>query len=164
MDQVTEKVVRLCRPCAGAAYQENMSHVTCGLHQQNLGGISTDYACPHLGRHFVVDAYVKYLDVIVMSSITSELAMAVLRQLLGQHGVSKMIVSNNGAQFTSLELGQFCKVNVIKHFSLPHHPSTNGQAVCFIDTFNCSPLELKCEGDVGHIVDEFLLTYSMMLS
>jgi len=70
-----------------------------------------------------VDAYTKYLDVTVTSSMTSELAVAVLCQLFGQHGVSKTTVSDNGAQFTSFKLGQFCKVNVIKHFFLLlHHP------------------------------------------
>jgi hypothetical protein len=87
--------------------------------------IHTDFACPHLGQHFliVVDAYSKHLDVTVMPSTTSQLAVAVLCQLFGQHGVSETTVSDNGAQFTPLEIGQFCKVNAIHHFfSLPHRP------------------------------------------
>jgi len=37
----------------------------------------------------------------------------------------------------------------------------NGQGIHFVDTFNRGPLELKWEGEVGHIVDAFLLAYSM---
>jgi len=86
--------------------------------------IHTDFAFPHLGCHFiVVDAYSKYLNITVMSSTTSRLAVAVLHQLFDQHGVSKTIASDNRAQFSSLEFEQFCKANAIKHFfSLPHHP------------------------------------------
>jgi transposase InsO family protein len=137
-------------------------HVTHGLHQQKLGGISTDFTFPHLGWHFIaMDAYSKYRDITVMSSMTLRLAVAVLHQLFGQHGVSKMNVSDNGAQFTLLEFGQFCKANVIKHFfSLPHHPQSNGKAIHFVDTFNRGPLELKWK-EVGHIADASPLAYNM---
>jgi hypothetical protein len=65
-------------------------------------------------------------------------------------------------QLDSLKFGQYSKVNAISHFfSLLHHPLSNGQAVSFIGTFRHGPLQLKWEGDVGHIVDTYLLAYSM---
>ena len=49
---------------------------------------------------------------------------------------SEQVVSDNGAQFTSEIFQQFLRGNGIKHVrAAPHHPSTNGEAERFVQTF-----------------------------
>ena len=51
-----------------------------------------------------------------------------LLEVLGIFGISDVIVSDNGPQFTSHEVRVFCEQNGICHKTLPpHHPATNGQ-------------------------------------
>ena len=52
------------------------------------------------------------------------------------YGIPTQLVSDNGPQFTSEEFASFMKRNGIKHIrSAPYHPSTNGTAERFVQTF-----------------------------
>jgi len=69
-------------------------------------------------------------------------------------------VSDNGTQFTSHELKEFCKTNAINHIlSPPYHPQSNGWAEPFVDTFKRGLHKLQGEGSMDEILDTFLLTY-----
>jgi hypothetical protein len=85
-----------------------------------------------------------------------------LRKLCAQQGVPETIVSDNGTQFTSHELKEFCKANAVSYIlSPPYHPQSNGRAERFVDTFKRGLLKLRGEGDVDKILDTFLLAYRM---
>ncbi len=77
----------------------------------------------------VVDAYSKWPEVIQMSSTMSQNTIEALRALFARYGLPEQIVSDNGAQFTSQEFCDFVEA------SAPYHPSTNGQAKRFVQTF-----------------------------
>ena len=71
-----------------------------------------------------------------MSSTTSLKTIEELRKLFGRYGLPKQLVTDNGPQFISSEFREFMKSNGIKHIrSAPYHPSSNGQAEWFIQTF-----------------------------
>ena len=74
------------------------------------------------------------------------------------YGIPRQLVS---PQFTSTEFQDFIKGNGIKHIrSAPYHPSTNGQAECFIRTFKRSVKAGQESGlSVKHRVWNFLLMY-----
>lgn len=64
----------------------------------------------------LVDAYSKWLDGIMMSSITSVNTVEKL-QLIFATRLPKMIVTDNGSSFTSHEFQAFCKMNGIQHIT-----------------------------------------------
>ena len=67
---------------------------------------------------------------------TAEKTTVELRRVFATHGLPEQLVSDNGSQFTADVFQQFLKGNGIKHVrSAPHHPSTNGEAERFVQTF-----------------------------
>ena len=73
-----------------------------------------------------VDAHSKWLDVQVISFITTAKTIEKLRTLFSNHGLPNKIVTDNGPSFTSEEFKVFMKKNGIKHAtSAPYHHSSN---------------------------------------
>ena len=83
----------------------------------------------------VVDAHSKWVEVIVMSSTTSEKTITELRKLLAAHGIPEQLVSGNSHQFVSTEFDVFLKANGIQDICSTHHPQSNGEAKRFVQTF-----------------------------
>jgi hypothetical protein len=109
----------------------------------------------------VVDAHSEWPEVIPMQTITSERTIAALRSLFATHGLPEQLVSDNGRQFASEEFQQFCKTNGIKHILVaPYHPSSNGKAERFVQTFKAAMNKGQKEGkDWEKNLATFLLTY-----
>ena len=65
-------------------------------------GIHIDFAGPFMGKMFliVVDSNSKWIEVEVMSSITSEATIEKLRDTFARHGIPEQLVGDNGSQFT----------------------------------------------------------------
>ena len=83
-----------------------------------------------------IDAYSKWLEVQVVNAATSHVTIEHLRTLFATHGIPEVIVSDNGAQFTSAEFSQFMIKNGIRHIkTAPYHPSSNGLAERAVKTF-----------------------------
>ena len=103
-----------------------------------LQRVHVDYAGPFMGRQFliVVGAHSKWPEVIEMKTTTSSATILELRRLFSSYGLPEQLVSDNGPQFTSTEFEKFLKSNGIKHTcSAPYHPSSNGLAERFVQTF-----------------------------
>ena len=84
----------------------------------------------------VVEAHSKWPEVIMMSSTTSTKTIEVLQALFARYGQPEQLVSHNGPQFVSQEFQHFMQQNSIRHVrSAPYHPSTNGLAERFVQTF-----------------------------
>ena len=124
-----------CLPCTsysttspmGMALKTMATH-SCGL-------------CWTLGKSFlvVVDAHSKWPEVFEMSSTTALKTIATLRHLFATYGLPEQLVSDSGPQFTSEEFQTFMKQNGIKHIRCaPYHPSSNGAAEQFVQTFKAS--------------------------
>lgn len=85
--------------------------------------IHIDYAGPYLGRMFlvVVDAFSKWLEVVPVSAATSPVTIEKLRNIFATHGLPRVLVSDNGSQFTSTEFQTFLRGNGILSISVPRH-------------------------------------------
>ena len=72
-----------------------------------------DHAGPFLGKIFlvIIDSYSKWLEVVPVSSADTLQTVTVLRRVFSTHGIPEMIVSDNGAAFTSSEFEEFTKRN-----------------------------------------------------
>ena len=71
--------------------------------------IHVDFAGPFLEKNFflIVDTYSKWMEVIPMSRTTIEATIQALRDLFARYGIPKILVSDNGPQFTSVEFKEF---------------------------------------------------------
>ncbi|CAC5399297.1 unnamed protein product [Mytilus coruscus] len=109
----------------------------------------------------MVDAHSKWPEVIKMKNITSESTINVLRTIFSRNGIPSRIVSDNGPQFTSQEFENFMQLNGIKHIrSASYHPSTNGLAERFVQTFKQAMKSSSNDsGTVSKKLAQFLLAY-----
>ena len=107
----------------------------------------------------VVDACSKWPKVISMNSTTAEKTTDVLRQLFARFGLPNHIVTDNGPQFAADKFRQFCCNNGIFHtFVAPYHPSSNGQAERFVQTFK-SAMQKGKGSELEKTLNQFLLRY-----
>ena len=78
-----------------------------------------------MGKMFViiVDSHSKWLEVEVMSGITSKATIEKLRDLFVQYGIPQQLVGDNSLQFTLQEFSEFMKGNGIKYRRVAlYHP------------------------------------------
>ena len=84
----------------------------------------------------VMDAHFKWLEVVPMSTTTTEKTLDALRNLFAAYGIPQQLVSDSGPQFTSEEFQECIAANGIRHIlSVHYHPATNGAAKRFVQTF-----------------------------
>ena len=96
-----------------------------------------DYAGSVQGKMIlvIVDSYSKWIEAHVVTTATATATINKLRLTFATHGLPDIIVSDNGANFTSEEFAAFMKSNGIKHVrTAPYHPASNGQAERVIQT------------------------------
>jgi transposase InsO family protein len=85
---------------------------------------------------FLLDAYSKWLDIVVMKNITTRTTIEKLQGIFTTHGFPEIVVSDNGPTFTSKEIEQFTARNGIRHIkAAPYHPASNGCAERAVQTF-----------------------------
>ena len=111
------------------------------------------------GIHFlvVVDAYSKCRD---MHSTTTHRTIEVLREIFATHGFPRVIVSDNGPQFTSEDFSTYLLGNHIVHqLSAPYHPATNGLAESMVKIVKQWLSKQEKGTKFGVSLSEFLRTY-----
>ena len=80
----------------------------------------------------IVDYYSRYFEVDKLTSMTSK---AVIQKMKPHFGIPRMLMTDNGPQFSSAEFSTFAKEWGIKHItSSPHHPQSNGLAEKTVQT------------------------------
>ena len=125
--------------------------------------IHVDFAGPFYGKMFfiVVDAHSKWPEVVMMSSTTSQSTIEALRSIFAHHGLPEQLVSDNGPQFISEEFSHFVQENGIKHvLCAPYHPSSNGLAERFVQTFKRAMKAGEGDGkSLNHRLSDFLFDY-----
>ncbi|XP_055526139.1 uncharacterized protein K02A2.6-like isoform X2 [Wyeomyia smithii] len=131
--------------------------------------IHLDYAGPIEEMYYlvIVDSFTKWPEIFQSASSTAPLTIGLLRETFARFGKPDALVTDNGSQFCSGILKQFCEKSVIIHISTaPYHSQSNGQAERFVDTLNRS---LRKITDVENIpsseaLQTFLQVYRSTLS
>eukprot|EP00731_Ephydatia_muelleri_P003665 Em0001g3665a len=163
LDADQETLVRSCKAC-----QENQKCCSkVQLHPwewpaEPWARVHVDFFGPFLGKQFfiIVDAHSKWIDVCVVSSPSSQQAIQALRRVFTTHGLPQILVSDNGAAFSSSEFQTFVARNGFKHVrSAPYHPATNGLAERAVQTVK-DALQ-KTSGDIDTRLSRFLFQYRL---
>ena len=162
MDMDIESIVRECPGCQNSRNLTECKYSSWPDPQQPWKRIHMDFAGPFLGHMYliVVDAYTKWLDVIVMGHVTSCKIIEKLQEIFATHGLPQIIVTDNGTNFASSEMSQYMKNNGIRHlFSPPYHPASNGIAERAVQTFKKAMGRTEGEGSIHEKIQRFLLNY-----
>lgn len=120
-----------------------------------------DLAGPFQGHNFLIvyDATTKWGDAKILSSTSSEAVIIHLRNIFSYFGLPKIVVSDNGTQFTSASFKNFMQSNGIRHVrSAPYHPRSNGAAERFVETFKEGMLR-NIHLPIQHRICHILLHY-----
>ena len=121
-----------------------------------------DLADPFSGCvYMVVDAFTKFQKFDKMTHTATHTTIAALRGSFSTHGLPKILVSDNGAKFTSRDFEQFCSNNGILHrTSAAYKPSTNGQAERVVQFLKSTIKQTQLTNkDVSAIIAKDLLVY-----
>ena len=125
--------------------------------------LHVDFAGPFMGKMFfiIIDAHSKWPEVITMSATTAKHTIDALRSVFAHFGLPEQLVSDNGPQFTSEEFAQFMRDCGTKHIRCsPYHPSSNGLAERFVQTFKrAMRAGEKDEPSIHRRLSDFLFSY-----
>ena len=126
--------------------------------------IHVDFAT-HQSNHYlvIVDAHSKWPEVIgPMKTTTAESTTNAMRNIFARYGLPTQVVSDNGPPFQSAEYEEFLRQNGIQRILVsPYHPSSNGLAERFVQTFKFS-LESSASDPACSLqqrIQNFLLSY-----
>ena len=90
---------------------------------------------------------------------TTEVTINFLHKLFARFGVVDYLVSDNGTQFTSGDLKDFCETFQMKQNTIaPYPPRSNGQAESFVDTLKRALKKVRGTS-TGNVQQQFLRVY-----
>ena len=163
LDHDIEQLVKNCMDCQSVRHAPPVAPLHPWLWPTRpWQRIHVDFAGPFRHKMFliVVDAHSKWPEVIEMKSTTSSSTIHELRRLFSTYGLPEQLVSDNGPQFTSVEFEEFLKGNGVKLIhSAPYHPSSNGLAERFVQTFKRARISEQHGPSFPQRLQNFLLTY-----
>lgn len=139
IDEDIETLVRGCDECTRAA----KAPLKVPLHAwpTPMGPwerVHADFAGPVNGYCYfiLVDAYSKWPEVYKMTQTTTRATLSAITDCCTRWGMMTTLVTDNGPQLSSALFAQYMKDHAITHLtSPPYHPSSNGLAERFVDTF-----------------------------
>ena len=132
VDSDIEDVVRRCQPCQESRPAPDRAPLSMWPWPDRAWSrIHIDFAEPVRGRYVlvVVDAFSKWVEAEVCTSISSRTTILQLRKMFARWGLPDMLVSNNATAFSSDEFQEFLHENGVQHRTIePRHSQGNGMA------------------------------------
>ncbi|XP_058840747.1 uncharacterized protein K02A2.6-like [Topomyia yanbarensis] len=168
MDRDIETMIADCAECQSVRSEPAKTRLHCWeTPTLPFQRVHVDFAGPVMDTYFFifVDAYSKWPEIKVCKSITAESTVNMCREIFSTFGIASVLVSDHGVQFTSEAFQNFLRMNGIIHkMGAPYHPSTNGQAERYVQTFKQKLKALKCSKSmINAELSNILLTYRKML-
>jgi len=163
IDQAIESQVRECVSCQNnQTMAPKLNHNSWAWPTEPWSRVHIDFAQINDDHYLImVDSHSKWPEAIQMSrGTTADKTIQALRCVFSRMGLCHEIVSDNGPPFRSQEFENFLKDNGIKHIlSAPYHPSSNGEAERFVQTFKKGMKHNEGKVSKYHICQDFLLSY-----
>ena len=153
-------MIRSCMSCAVAAKSLPIKFSPWPKTDLPWTRIHVDFAGLLGGCYYliVVDTYSKWPEVFKYKNPNSEVAIRALHKLFAWFGVVDCIVSDNGTQFTSGDLKEFCEDFQVNHITTPsYHSRSNGLAERFVDMLKHALK--KAKGTTDKALQQFLQVY-----
>ena len=110
MDTDIEKLVKSCLNCQQASKNPpKQESVPWPQTNSPWTRLHIDFAGPINGATYliVIDSHSKWPEVVSLTSATTTATIAALRRIFSQHGLPKIVVSDNGTQFSSAQFNDF---------------------------------------------------------
>ena len=162
MDKQIENCDQQCSKCQEFLHSPpKVAFHPCEWPQKPWSCIHIDHAGLFLGHQYllVIDAHSKWMEVVIVSSTSSEVTIRKLTEIFSIHGIPDHIISDNGTAFTSIEFKSFTESRGIRHtFTPPYHPSSNGLVERAVQTFKSGICKLE-GGTLQDRINKFLLHY-----
>ncbi|XP_063366282.1 uncharacterized protein K02A2.6-like [Cydia amplana] len=132
IDADVEALCRRCDTCAAEAPAPARAQPSPWPYPPRAWSrLHCDFLGPFQSKIFFVllDAGSKWIEMFEMSRTNALSVIKVLRETFARFGLPAEIVSDQGPPFTSIEFGDFLKLNGIRQYFSPiHHQSSNGAA------------------------------------
>ena len=165
IDQEIEKVTREYQPCNKTRRAPPASPLLSWSWPTAPGQrVHVDFAT-HQEKHYLimVDAHSKWPEVIgPRKTTTADSTINATRNIFVTYGLPTQVVRNNGPPFQSAEHEEFLRQNGIQRILVsPHHPSSNGLAERFVQTFKYA-MESSADDPASSIqrrIQNFLISY-----
>lgn len=156
-----EKLTKACDICRQLATIPPQRYTEWPKTESPWDRLHLDFAGPFKGKMWLIciDSHSKfpYVGMMEIGQTSTQQTIQVLRDIFSIEGLPKTIVTDNGPQFVSNDFETFCNKHGIQHVtSPPYHPSSNGEAERFVQSFKKS-VEKNC-------VDKLTLKDSVRLS
>ena len=85
-----------------------------------------------------------------------------LRSVFATHGLSEILVTDNGSVFTSAKFDKFVRRNGIKHLtSAPYHPASNRLAEKTVQTVKAALKKATTGTSLESVISRFLFQYQL---
>ena len=95
-----------------------------------------------------IDAHLKWIDAVPVSSTSTAATVQVLRRLFATHGSPELMITDNATAFTSNEFHKFEeRIGILHRTSSPYHPATNGLSEQALQVVK-NGLRKNAEGDM----------------
>eukprot|EP00731_Ephydatia_muelleri_P009464 Em0005g50a len=162
LDQDIERMVASCEKCKMVSSMPQLApHHPWQFPSSPWDRVHIDYG-EYKGTHFfvLVDAYSKWPEVREMSTTTTQRTVEVLQEIFAMHGLPRILVSDNGPQFSSAEFKAFlAKNNIVHRTSAPYHPATNGLAENMVKNVKQWLSKQTKRFKFSMVLSDFLRTY-----
>ncbi|UYV69883.1 K02A2.6-like [Cordylochernes scorpioides] len=162
IDKNIEELARDCRICQESASMPPSTISEWTWPEKPWHRLHLDLAGPFMGRMFMVlvDAYTKWLEIVIIKDITSRTIIGHLREIFARFGLPELLVTDNGRQFVSSEFEEFTKINGIRHTKTsPYNPSTNGLAERYVREFKNSLRKNQGKDSIEINLQRFLFAH-----
>ena len=126
--------------------------------------LHVDFAGPIKGFYYlvIVDATSKWPEIYKTSSLSTDTTIDCLRSCFSRFGIPVVLVSDNGANFTSVQFKSFLKSLGVHHLPTSvHSPSMNGLAERMVQTFKdgVNNFDGVATNRIQQKLDQFLFKY-----
>lgn len=139
MDKQVEQFVKKCKACAMVSAldpPEPMNRTV--MPNEPWKDLAADFVGPLPSGHnllVIIDYFSRFAEVIIMQQTTATLTVRALHETFCRFGMPTSLKTDNGPQFISNELNDFCEEFGIKHIrTTPYWPQANGE----VERFNRS--------------------------
>ncbi|BHF66641.1 hypothetical protein SprV_0200966300 [Sparganum proliferum] len=120
IDGDIDDLVRRCPRCQKAAKMPSRQPpIPWQPPERPSSRVHIDFAGPLNGVSYLVlvDTYSKWPEIDPLNLAIASATIAFLRRIFSQHGLSEVLVSDNGSQFISSTFEDFCRQHNIQHFA-----------------------------------------------